>query len=302
MKKKFLVIVSFILSIIFVFAFAGCSQTSTSSSGSSVSMDEYLNSRKIAVRNNIENRREDNFKLTTVTASQKIAGGINITASYEQDGETVLKSFATQELSKTVDCVLVYEVKDGVVKFNYEYKSEEIVFNRNLDENYEIEESKEEQKFDVFFTVVYEGEEMRLYMFDNLNPENNAYVVTTANDIHYFVKVVLNEPYDTVCESTSSYGAGFLYRDGDYVGLEVPVFYNIKADESEVSAMYAKSAIDTKGNIKTENYTYDLERTNENEFYMNEERLVIDVKYGGSFKSKNTSNIVQGNFDILDWF
>lgn len=285
MKNKFLITLSFIMILIFVFVGVGCS----ASAPIEASIDEYIKNKKIAVEKNVENRRSDYYELTTITNTQ-IAEQIKKTEeSYENNGETITVRYTNKEERYRIDSVITYEIKDGVVRFNQSLKTTYIIITRTLNENKEIVENKNESVQDEFYSLEYVGEEMRLYKFDNLNPEKSNYMVKTNVDIATRLTGYTGQAYDIIEESASSYGKNNrLYTDGDYIGNEVTDPNNNYINDFESNLEYFKGAMDKNGNIKAESYEYKVIDSGST---TKEVKIFYEIKYGGSFNSRDIANI-----------
>lgn len=289
MKNKFLVITSLIMTFILIFACIGCS----ASTSNSPSIDEYMNNKIITIEKSNENRRSDEFKTTTIIGSQEIEKVERINESYEKDGETITVTYAKKEEKLLMNFIITYEVKDGIVKFNQTIKATQTLITRSLNENKEIVEVKEEVVMDEFHDLVYVDDEMRLYKFNNVNPEKSCYMIRNEDNIRSLVGGYITTANYIIQESSTAYGKGFLYKDGAYVGVEVPNSSNTIIN-STINVSYAKSAMDKNGNIKAE--TYQILNTS---LESQESKISYEIKYGGSFKSRDITNIPEEEPIIL---
>ena len=290
MKNKFIVITSLIMTFIFVFACVGC----TASTQNTPSIDEYINNKRIAVEKSIEKRNTDNYAVTTVINTLEIKAIEKAQEAYEKEGETITVTYNQKEQKVVLNSTLTYEVKDGVIKFNQTIKITQTLIERSLNENNEIVEDRVEETSDEFYDFVYVDGETRMYKFDNVNPEKSCYMLRDEAGINSRFYSYTKTAYDVIEKCSSGNTGGLLYKDGAYVGIEVSDPSSNTITNSTANVGYVKCAMDKNGNIKAEEYTLVKSDSTSQEV-----KSFYEIKYGGSFKSRDITNIPEEEPIIL---
>lgn len=288
MKNKILSIISFIMAIVCVFAMIGC----TPENGNTVDlMDEYVKAQENFFVNHINSRNSDGFEATTLVF-QKTEETLNRETFRIPTGDDVESTeeidVVVYENINTISYVVAFECKDGVVKLNSLAKNEIKTIERSWGENNEIVEDVETSVVDLFHTVVYENDEIRVYSFDNVNPENSSYTVLSSNRevygvMYYEIFQMIEEEFYRL---NTSYAHNTFRKEGDYVCMQVEEYYNVKADVDGLLMDVAKFGFDSKGNVKME--TYNIDETKE---YINKINVVGSISYGAEFIDRDTTGI-----------
>jgi hypothetical protein len=288
MKNKILSIISFIMAIVCVFAMIGCAPES----GKTVDLlDRYVKAQENFFVKHINSRNLDNFEATTLVyqKTQETLHRETFRIPTGDDAETVDEiDVVVNENINTLSYVVAFECKDGVIKLNSLAKNEIKTVERSLGENNEIVENVETSVVDLFHTVVYENNEIRVYSFDNVNPENNSYTVLSSNREVYNVMYyeIFQMIEDEFYRQNNSYAHNTFSKEGDYVCVQVEDYYGVEANVDRLYIDSARFGFDNKGNVKME--TYNIDETKESTEKIN---IIGSISYGAKFIDRDTTGI-----------
>ncbi len=288
MKNKILSIISFIMAVVCMFAMIGCAPES----GKSVDLiDEYVKVQENFFVKHINSRNLDAFEATTLVyqKTQETLQRETLSIPKGDDAGTVDEiDVVTYENINTIRYEVSFECKDGVIKLNSLAKNEIKSVERSLDENNEIVENVQTSVADVFHTVVYENDEIRVYSFDNVNPENNSYTVLSNNNevyniMYYEIFQMIEDEFYRI-NDVQAYNT--FSKEGDYVYIQTAGFDGVEVGVNRLYIDSAKFGFDSKCNVKMETYNI-----NESQEFTEKTSVIGSISYGAKFVDRDTTGI-----------
>ena len=294
MKKKIIAFLSVIMAFICVFTLVGCSTQQSSI----VTVEEYFAAREKLNEVSIRDRNSERLVATTIVMDVSTRLQEEETLYYyDGDIEKSVK-VKTREIEMKSVCTVSVEYINGVCKFNMSAVGYNNLVHRTIvSDTGEIEVDNEKTKIDEFYTLKYDGEEARLYRYDNLNSENNMYKTVYEEEIMDYVFFLIGTFDDFNNTANLGTSGAYLYRDGAYVGVKVAPYDENAITEDECITSYTSIAFDNKGNVKGETK---IDCVCWDDYTFTEEKISIScsIKNGASFKSKKTDGIELGDFDF----
>jgi hypothetical protein len=294
MKKKIIAIISLIMAFVCAFALVGCAQQPSSE----VSIEEYLAIKDSAFKVNTTKRTDENFVPTTIVYSESYEYSTEEILTIGEGESEVSKKVET-EYSKQISKITInFENQNGTLKFTMEEISQYESIERGLTEEGEVEvinSQNEEQKY--FYVLEYAENEMRLYRFDDNNPENSAYIIVDKYDVISIVDDTLSS-INILNMMTQIYSdASSLYRDGAYVGTKKAEPNSNEISYNGYTTSYASVAYDKNGNMKGEHNTYTY---TDSVYSFSAEQVIYEasIKNGATYQKRNIEGINLGDFSI----